>query len=64
VESSRSENEVRFDVTVEPLPKQFEGIRWRSYMRKISETSIAKGLEMAKGQEDFKKYGETILAKT
>lgn len=64
VEYARSNDEIRFDVDVEPLPKQFEGIRWRSYMRKISEKKIAMGLEMAREREEFKKYGETVLVKT
>ncbi len=34
VEYTRSKDEIRFNVEVEPNPKQFEGIRWRSYMRK------------------------------
>jgi len=64
VEYARSSDEIRFDVQVEPLPKEFEGIRWRSYLRKISEKKIAMGLEMAKGEKEFKRYGETILVKT
>lgn len=54
VEYARSADEIRFDLTVEPLPKQFEGIRWRSFMRKISETQVAMGLEVAKEEEEFK----------
>ncbi len=30
VEYARSDNEIKFDMEVEPLPKEFEGIRWRS----------------------------------
>ncbi len=63
VEYSKSENEVRFDITMEPLPKNFEGTRWRSFIRKISDSKIALGLEAAKQGEDFKSYGETILTK-
>lgn len=63
VESSRSDGEIRFEITMEPLPNQFEGTRWRSYIRKISDTKIAQGLEVAKGNEEFKSYGETILTK-
>ncbi len=63
VEYSRNSNEIRFDIIVEPLPKQFEGIRWRSYIRKISEKNVAMGLEMARGEEEFRRYGETILVK-
>lgn len=64
VEYARSDKEIRFNIETEPLPKQFEGMRWRSYIRKISEKKIAMGLEMAKGEEDFKRYGETVLVKT
>jgi len=64
VEYARSSSEIKFDVTVEPLPKQFEGIRWRSYIRKISEDKIAMGLEIAKEGEEFKSYGETLYVKT
>ena len=64
VEYSRSRNEIKFDVTMEPLPKDFEGTRWRSFMTKISEDKIATGLEIARGTGEFKKYGESILQKT
>jgi len=64
VQCERSNNEIRFDVTVEPLPKQFEGIRWRSYIKKIAENKIAMGLEAAMEGEAFKSYGETIYVKT
>jgi hypothetical protein len=40
---------------MEPLPKNFEGTRWRSFMKKISDNKIAMGLEVAKGGEEFKK---------
>jgi hypothetical protein len=64
VERSKSKNEIEFDITMEPLPKNFEGTCWRSFIRKISDTQIATGLKVAKeGEEEFKKYGETILVK-
>jgi hypothetical protein len=63
VECNRDSNEITFDVEVEPVPKEFEGIRWRSYLKKISETQIAMGLEMAKVGEEFKTYGETVYLK-
>jgi len=63
VEYARSESEIRFDVIIEPLPKQFQGIRWRSYLRKISENKVAMGLEMSREGEAFKKYGETTYLK-
>lgn len=58
-----SDTEIKFDIEFEPLPKDFEGLRWRSYIRKISETRIATGLEVAKGSGEFKNYGETIADK-
>lgn len=63
VECSRSKNEIRFDITMEPLPKSFEGTRWRSFLRKISDDKIVTGLETAKAGEELKKYGETILVR-
>lgn len=63
VEHTRTGNEIKFDITMEPTPKQYEGVRQRSYVRKISETKIATGLEFARGKEDFKKFGESILEK-
>lgn len=62
-EHSSSENEIRFNITMEPLPKQFMGTRWRSFIRKISDNKVAVGLEMAKEGEPFKPYGEEILTK-
>lgn len=56
-------NEIRFNVTSEPLPKQFEGLRWRSYLIKVSETKILMGLEQAKEGGEFQLYGESVLTK-
>jgi len=64
VEYARGNNEIRFNIEMEPLPKQFEGIRWRSYIKKISEKKVAMGLKMAKEGEEFRRYGETVLVKT
>lgn len=64
MECARTKNEIKFDITYETLLKQFEGTRWRSFIRKISDTKIATGLEIAKEGEDFKRYGESILEKT
>jgi len=64
VEYARTKTEIKFDVETEPLPKEFEGTRWRSFIRKISENKIATGLEVARGSGEFKKYGESILQKT
>lgn len=63
IECSRRDSEIKFDIEVEPLPKQFEGILWRSYIRRISEEKMAMGLEMARKGEEFKKYGETVYSK-
>lgn len=63
VECARDKGEIKFDITMEPLPKNFEGTRWRSFIRKISENKVAMGLEVAKEGEEFKRYGETILTK-
>jgi hypothetical protein len=64
VECARTGDEIRFDIIMEPLPRQFEGMRWRSYVRKISDSQVAMGLEVAeKGEGEFKNYGETILTK-
>jgi hypothetical protein len=60
VEYARTDKEIRFEVVIEPSPKQFEGMRWRSYMRKISDSKIAMGLERAEGKEEFERFGETI----
>jgi len=64
VEYLRNEKEIRFDITIEPLSKSFQGTRWRSFIRKISEDKVAVGLEVAKESEEFKSYGETIMVKT
>jgi len=64
VEYTRAEDEIKFNIEMEPMPKNFEGTRWRSFIRKISNTKIAMGLEVAKQGEEFKQYGESILVKT
>jgi len=64
VEYLRNEKEIRFDITMEPLSKSFQGTRWRSFIKKISEDKVAVGLEVAKEGEDFKNYGETVMTKT
>lgn len=63
VEISRADREIRFEIVMEPSPKQFEGMRWRSYIRKISDNKIAMGFERAKGDGEFELYGETIASK-
>ena len=65
VECARTKDTIRFDITTEPLSKQVgPGMLWRSTVRKISDTKIATGLEMAKPGQEFKSYGESILEKT
>lgn len=64
VEYFRSENEIRFDIIMEPMTKSFQGTRWRSFIRKISDEKVAVGLEAAKEGEEFKSYGESIMTKT
>ena len=63
-ESERTETEIRFDVVIEPQPKEFEGLRWRSFLRRVSDEEIATGLEVAKAGEDFRPYGEVRLRRT
>ena len=63
LEFERTEDEIRFDVTVEPWVKQFEGLRWRSSLRRVSEREIATGLAEAKAGEPFASYGEVLLAR-
>ncbi len=63
MEYARTDEEIRFAVVSEPSPKQFEGIRWRSYIRKISDNKIAMGLEWARGEGEFESFGETIAVK-
>ena len=43
--------------------KQYEGTRWRSFLRKISDTKVAMGLEIAKEGKEFKRFGESIIEK-
>ena len=65
VECARTKDMVKFDITTEPLSKQVgPGMLWRSTLRKISDTKIATGLEMAMPAQEFKSYGESILEKT
>jgi hypothetical protein len=43
--------------------KQFEGIRWRSNIRRVSDREIATGLAEAKTGQPFSSYGEVMLAR-
>lgn len=63
VEYERSETEIRFEVILEPVPQAFDEMKWRSYIRKISDDEIRMGLEDAKPGEDFKSYGENVLVR-
>jgi len=65
VECTRTKDLIKFDITTEPISMQVgPGMLWRSTIRKISDTKIATGLEMAKPGQEFKSYGESILEKT
>jgi hypothetical protein len=65
VECARTKDMVKFDIATEPLSMQVgSSMLWRSTIRKISDTKIATGLEMAKSGQEFKSYGESILEKT
>jgi len=65
VECSKTKDMIKFDITTEPLSKQVgPGMLWRSTIRRISDTKIATGLEMAKPGQEFKSYGESVLEKT
>lgn len=63
VEYERTNDIIRFEVVPEPVPQAFDGMRWRSYIRKISDKEIRDGLEFAKDDEDFTSYGETMVKK-
>ena len=63
VELERIETFLRFEITMEPVPQSFDGMRWRSYVKKICVTEIRAGLEAAKPGVDFSSYGETIMVK-
>jgi len=63
VECSRTKNEIIFDVVHEPFQKQYEGMRFRSVLKKYSNNKIGTGIMIAKVGEDFKRFGETVLEK-
>ena len=64
IEYERSDTELKFEVVLEPVPQAFDGMKWRSYIRKVSDTEIRLGLESAKEEEDFTSFGETVLHKS
>jgi len=48
-----------FDVvSTDGEPDFFKGTKWRSYIHKYSTDEIGTGLEVAKGSEPFRLYGE------
>ena len=61
VEYEATENEIRFEVVSEPPPQAFDKMRWRAYIRKVSNDEIREGLESAKEGEDFVSYGEDVM---
>jgi hypothetical protein len=63
VEFERTSESVWFDAVSEPSPQAFDGMRWRSYIKKISESEIREGLEVAKGEEDFTNYADNVSKK-
>ena len=63
VEYESTSDEIKFDVIVEPDHPGFIGLKWRSYIRKISDRRIVMGLESAKMGEDFTCYGKTVYEK-
>jgi len=63
LEFERTDDEILFDVIVEPWVKQFEGLRWRSNLRRVSAREIAMGLAEAKEGQLFAAYGEVVLTR-
>lgn len=63
VELERTDDMIKFEVVQEPAPQAFDGMRWRSYIKKISDTEKSEGLEVAKGEEDFTSYGDDVSKK-
>jgi hypothetical protein len=61
VEYESAENEIRFEVVLEPTPQSFDNMKWRSYIRKVSNDEVRDGLESAKEGEDFVSYGEDVM---
>ena len=63
IEYFHDDNSIHFEIKIEPLPTGFEGIDWRSYLKKISETEVVAGLELRKEGEQYKTYNEAQLLK-
>ncbi len=55
--------ELWFTVESEPIPPQFKDLQWRSYIIKMSPTTIRLGLQQSKKGRDFQLYNETTLEK-
>ena len=62
IEVSRNQDEIIFEVEMEPTPPPYQGTRTRSFVRKVSGNRISTGLMMAPKQSgEFKKYGEMFM---
>ena len=46
-------------VSIDGEPSFFKGVKWRSFIHRYSGNEIGSGLEVAKGGEPFRPYGET-----
>ncbi|MHA2033020.1 MAG: hypothetical protein ACW99Q_26935, partial [Candidatus Kariarchaeaceae archaeon] len=56
-------NSIKFEMTMEPHPKQFEGMIWRSFITKISDIKIELGLERSTDGKDFELFNKSIWDK-
>ena len=63
VEYYRDDKVIRFEVVIEPHPQSefFAGTRWRSFIEKVNEDEVRDGLEVARGDGDYKSFGVTVL---
>jgi hypothetical protein len=53
-----------FDITsVDNRPAWFEGMQWRSFIRRYSDSEVGHGLYSSAGGGPFKLYGETRVLK-
>jgi hypothetical protein len=50
-------------ISMDGEPEYFKGMRWRSFIQKYSDNEIGTGLEVAKGGEAFRLYGESRAKK-
>ncbi|MHA2168933.1 MAG: hypothetical protein ACXAB7_03370 [Candidatus Kariarchaeaceae archaeon] len=53
------ENSIKFDITIEPHPKQFEGLVWRSWLTKISDTEIEMAMENRKEDQPYQLFNRS-----